>query len=309
MEKGLKAPTSVSLADAIQAFLDHLRATGKRDITIVDARYRIAALVGIVGGDDPLLEDVQKRHVEARLSAHKAVAGKRGTLFRMNAFFEWSIKQGFISKNPARGVVAEGFAEQGKRTLTRVEATRLSRTLAVAIRQAEDNEAALAVLLLLYCGLRSRELLCLQVRDLDLDSEQPVLSVERHGKTRRSIRDVELTPELATLLRARIKGRKLNDWLWPTPHSRSGHRGKTWLLKRTKAFCKAAGIEKVCPQGLRGTHARTAREAGVTAHVIRDQLGHEHMSTTVKAYIGQEVEDRERSRTALKVIKGGEDSS
>jgi len=236
-----------------------------------------------------------------------SVATKKGTLARMVGFFEWAIKAKYIANNPAKGVEVLGRIKKGEPTLTRSEFRRFDRVLWDAIRNGNpwDQEAALAVVVLLYCGLRVGELLRLQVRDIDLESDPAVVSVERSGKTQNALRDMEIPEAVAVLLRPRIAGKEPEAWLWASG-SDSGHKEPTWMRKRTVSFCKQAGVLRMTPQGLRATHARMSREAGVTAHVIANQLGHSNTRVTRESYIGQDVDDRAKNRRALKVIKGGD---
>ena len=96
-----------------------------------------------------------------------------------------------------------------------------------------------------------------------------------------------------------------DPWVWPFEDSESGHREKTWILKAVKAFCKEVGLRVVCPQGLRATHAKLSREAGATAHVFAHQLGHTDTKVTTGNYIGTDADEAQKSRSALKVLRGG----
>jgi len=305
--EGLSTPGAITLEDAILGYQCHLRESGRKESTVREAWYRLGPLLKIVGEGDPLLDEVRRQHVEQRLEGMTSVATRKGTLARMVHFFEWTIKAKYISKNPAKGIEVLGRVNKGKPTLTRMEARRLDSVLwdAVESDSAWDQEAALAILVLLYCGLRVGELLRLQVRDLDLDSKPAVLSVERSGKTVNALRDMEVPEEIVALLKPRISGKEPTAWLWASG-SDSGHREPTWLLKRSVSFCKQAGVQRMTPQGLRATHARLSREAGVTSHVIANQLGHSNTRVTRESYIGQDVDERAKNRQALKVIKGGD---
>ena len=66
------------------------------------------------------------------------------------------------------------------------------------------------------------------------------------------------------------------------------------------------GVEVVCPQqGLRGAHAKLSLAAGTTPRVIADHLGHANTRVTTAAYIREEDDEAQRSRTAVKVLRGG----
>ena len=88
--------------------------------------------------------------------------------------------------------------------------------------------------------------------------------------------------------------------------SADGHRGGTWILEAAKAFCREVGTTVVGPQGLRATHGQLARSAGYTAHVVAQQLGHANTRVTTESYIGTDTEEQERSKAALRILRGGQ---
>lgn len=300
MEAGLLDAEETLLSDAIEQYQDHLRATGREESTAEEAGYRLRPLLR---ESVEHLTDVRPRHIERRLASVESIAGRTGTRARINAFFKWAMKTGLCPTNPCAGIIVEGRAKRGKHTLTRVEARLFNNLLVNRVRA--GDQAALALLVVLRTGYREGELLRLQVRDLDLDVHPPVLSVERQAKTPRGLRDVEIDDELAVLLREHVAGRELQDWVWSSERSKSGHREKTWLLKACRKLCDEAGVQQVCPQGLRGTHGKLARSAGQTARIIADALGHEDTRTTVKSYVGEETDEQAKRRQALKVLQGG----
>ena len=308
MEAGLEVvPEETSLADAIEQYIRFLGDGGRQPSTQQEAGFRLRPLVAVAGGPAVPLDEVTRGHVETRLAAVPSVAGKKGTLGRIRAFFRWAVERRVAFHNVTEGITIVGRVNHGKTTHTRTEARVLDATLQNAATGTDPIRAATATALLveLYAGLREGEVLRLQVRDLDFGSNPPVLSVARRTKTEAGIRDIEIPPELADLLRPYVKGKGMTDWLWPAPHTDEGHRAKGWLKKWVRVYCREAGVTVTCQHGLRATHGRLSREAGVTAHVIAQQLGHTNDKVTVESYIGTAVEDRQNNRRALKVLRGG----
>jgi len=301
MEAGLQAQLEVTVAEAVDLYVGHLQDELRRKAsTAAEARARLNPLIRLTPG---LLVDVRPAHIEQRLAQLNAIASKKGTLARMNHFFEFAVKAQLTKHNPCEGIDVDGTVERGKVKLTRAEARVFNALLWNKVNEGGGNaEIAAAVIVLLYQGLRVSELLRLQVRDFDDAADTPILSVERQAKSRRSFRDVEVAAEVGDLLRKRTQGKELTDFVWPSPRSASGHRGKTWLLKGVKRLCAEAGVTIVCPQGLRATHGKLARLAGKTAHDVRDQLGHENTRVTVQSYISEEVEAEERAKMARRVL-------
>jgi hypothetical protein len=80
-------------------------------------------------------------------------------------------------------------------------------------------------------------------------------------------------------------------------------RATDWAREQVWRLCKLAGIPRVTPQGLRGTHSTLATEAGATSHLVAAQLG--HASTEGGAYIDTQRAGAAKRRTALRVLAGG----
>lgn len=77
------------------------------------------------------------------------------------------------------------------------------------------------------------------------------------------------------------KGKKPDDRLF-------GEVNRHWVLRSVKRCCAAAGVPIVTPHGLRGTHAKVAREAGVSG-VLLAAMGHESETTTTEHYAGPDA--------------------
>lgn len=304
IEADLKRQIDTTLAEAVGLYLDD-ELLGERQLkqsTISEARARLNPLIRLA---PTLITDVRPEDIKERLAQLPSAASQKGTLARMNDFFNFAVEAKLVRTNPCDGFKVKAKAKRGKTTLTRTEARTFDEHLWTEVETVGvDAEVAAAIILLLYLGLRRAELLRLQVRDIDVDSSQAVLAVEREAKTAQGLREMELPPRVAAMLADLVGGKNLTDWLWPSPKSAAGHRGGTWLLKGTKRLCRAAGVSEVCPQGLRGTHSKLARKAGVTAHAIQSQLGHEDVRTSVESYIGEDVEAQERTRRAQAVLSG-----
>jgi len=128
------------------------------------------------------------------------------------------------------------------------------------------------------CGLRLKELLGLQVRDID--SARMVLHI-RHGKGQKQ-RFVPLSPRLLAVLRAYWRKCRPATWLFvgvqPLQPLTDGAVQR--LCDRT---AKRAGLTKhVTPHTLRHTFATHLLEAGVDLLSVQALLGHSHFNTTAK---------------------------
>lgn len=128
------------------------------------------------------------------------------------------------------------------------------------------------------CGLRLRELLGLQVRDID--SARMVLHIRR-GKGQKD-RLVPLSPRLLDGLRAYWQEYRPATWLFV------GVKPGTALTDGTvQRICKRtalrAGLTKrIHPHTLRHSFATHLLEAGVDLLSVQALLGHSHFNTTAK---------------------------
>jgi site-specific recombinase XerD len=128
------------------------------------------------------------------------------------------------------------------------------------------------------CGLRLKELLGLQVADID--SARMVLHI-RHGKGQKQ-RLVPLSPRLLAALRAYWLACRPASWLFPgIKATQPLTDGAVQRLCRRTAL--RAGLTKhVTPHTLRHSFATHLLEAGVDLLSVQALLGHSHFNTTAR---------------------------
>jgi integrase len=236
-------------------------------------------------------------HLTAAYRAYqtgRAVATHRAALNQCKTFFGWCLKQGLLKESPAAGLEGEGRRRRGKVQLRTVEARTWVQH--AALRYLRDGEeGALAALLCLLLGLRSKEARDRRVRDVD----EGVLVIER-TKTDGGARRLEIPEQLRPLLARQVTGKSATDWLFGGTTQR--HRG--WVLDWTQRLCRECGVTEVCAQSLRGLHATIAVTHGVSAHVVAGSLG--HSPAVMRAhYAAPGSEGTGQSRSLLRVIEGG----
>lgn len=163
------------------------------------------------------------------------------------------------------------------------------------------------IIVLWRCGLRIAEALDLKVRDLDL--EHGFIRI-RHGKGDKAGL-VVIDPDAIEILtdwlerRSKIPGISPGGYVFctisqPAP---GGRMGAPQFRTKLKLLARRAGIERdvfdVYPHQFRHTHATDLALEGVPLSVIKEQLRHDHLSTT-EGYIKrvaptrllQELKDR-----------------
>lgn len=128
------------------------------------------------------------------------------------------------------------------------------------------------------CGLRLKELLGLQVRDID--SARMVLHI-RAGKGQKQ-RFVPLASRLLELLRAYWRTDRPAHWLFPGVKPALALTGGC-VQRLCKRTAQRAGLSKrVHPHTLRHSFATHLLEAGVDLLSVQKLLGHSHFNTTAK---------------------------
>ena len=141
----------------------------------------------------------------------------------------------------------------------------------------------------------------------DVDFENKRLSISRTAvvvnkkqtvqdpKTKRSKRVITLDDETLNVLKL-WKRQQIKEYFQAgkayqhdSNYIFTNNRG-AWLLTSTmkvklkRFLCKHNELKKITPHGFRHTHASLLFEAGLTAKIISDRLGHNNVQTTLDMY-------------------------
>ena len=276
----------------------------KNSVNTTGIRYRLWLPV------DRPLSSYSKKDGQAKYDSRcqeVAVDTHRNELSEIKTFFRWLVANRLLSASPVEDIKPKGRRRHGKPQLHRNEARLFSEMAFKVYREGKRGyEAALGNLISLWLGLRSTEIISLQVRDVDPHPDGIWLWVaeEYEGKTPAARRPVEVPGGLSELLVQQTEGKPSDGWLFPAKTT-SGHRGKTWLRRAARVICEEAGVKYVPPHGLRGTQSSITREAGATAHLVATQLGHTNPRVTEQSYHAPGTVERAKTKKALKVLSGG----
>ena len=158
--------------------------------------------------------------------------------------------------------------------------------------------------LLAFTGLRIGEAIGLMWSDVDCENKR--LNISRTAvkigkeqtvqdpKTKRSKRVITLDDETLNVLKL-WKRQQIKEYFQAGKAYQHDsnyiftNKGK-WLLtatmkvKLSSFFCKHNKLKKITPHGFRHTHASLLFEAGITAKIISDRLGHNNVQTTLDMY-------------------------
>jgi integrase len=152
-------------------------------------------------------------------------------------------------------------------------------------------------LLLARTGLRLGEAFALQPGDLDFTRQTVQVErafsggrLESTPKTRDSIRAVDLSPELARVLRQWLQTRTARCLQrgWREPWLFLSDAGTALLKQPTQRvmarLCRRAGLGHFTPHDLRHTFASLLLQRGENPKYVQQQLGHATLSLTTDLY-------------------------
>jgi integrase len=212
-------------------------------------------------------------------------------------FFNWLCEKGLASANPFQAVKPIGRANAGKEQPRETDAKTLDAHLFERARAGE--EGALALLVQIYLGLRTSEVLSLTIGAIEREGHK--VSIVR-GKSKNAKRSLDLYPDVATLLWAHCAGRPIAERVFAANLPKRPK--PAWMYKRLHQYCCSAGIPKYCPHSLRGLHATLALENGATSYQVAAGLGHGSFATTAKHYARPSAIDNARSQRVVAVLRG-----
>lgn len=260
--------------------------------TIDHARKTVARMIprDLLVGD---LTPARARDLYRAFAAPRASATHHQALQQARSAWRWARREQLVSSSPWESVQRIGTRNRGKSQL-RISEARTLREYCLRDR----SLGACATLIALMLGLRSRQILLLQVRDVDDDGRVLwVQPIKRRVQAQPMALEVP-DDELRELLLEHTRGRAATEQLVP--------RHANYLQLVVRRLCDRAGVPRVSPHGLRGTFATTAAEQGVAARAVAAALTHASNGHVAEAhYIQQAATKRAQARQALKVLRGG----
>lgn len=305
IQEGWSEVDAITVSIALKAYREALVRKGTTEASAKETVRRIGIMFS---AGDRLVADLRESECSAlydkmteRLKPNGetvSVAFHRTTLIQARSWLRWCVKKKkWLQSNPLEDVDGIGTAKKGKPQLTGDEARKLRVWL--MWRVGRDDEAALALMMVLTMALRQEDIVQRVVRDVDLDGT--VLRV-RDGKTEMSDRNRVIPEELQPGLRKLVEGRESFDVLFRTPKGKP--HTNSWLRSAMKRFSKAAGVPYACPHSLKGTAGSVAHIVGQTAEAVADYLSHEEVRTQ-QHYVRPGVAQDAATARGMKLINWG----
>lgn len=216
---------------------------------------------------------------------------------KLNSFFEWLSKKGYLFKNPLREMKRppEPRYEDSK-ALKDEEVDKILAAIVVRTSNPLALRRDLAIIsLLLYCGLRRGELISLQVKDIDINKAEVTVRGET-SKSKRT-RTIPMHPTLMMHLRDYLSERTRRNY--KTEHLLvSTNRGDTGLTRNglkhwEKRLIAISGV-KFHLHRFRHSFATNLARKDVGIVKIQKLLGHMSSSMTeryVRSIIPEDLRD------------------
>jgi len=194
----------------------------------------------------------------------------------------------------------------------------------------EGYSLQIALVLMLFCGLRLGECCALTHGDVRCDDDIYYLNVSKslnritnfeakdgepktllriqETKTSKGKRQVPLLPEVAEKVLAHMAWQQeqaeksygtYEDNPWLVANELGHYLDPGTVRKKLKAVAESIGITDFHPHCLRHTYASKAVKAGVPLPYLSDILGHESTSFTAKVYVSLDLEGRANAQSAM----------
>lgn len=305
----LRQAASRSVSDAIEAYVDHQRAAGLKDTSWPTTRHRLRALLGVGpthdGGALAALTEVRAKTLYAAMKERPTHRGTppapdtcRNVLVEAGTFARWCVERGWLKRDPFAGIKEKARRRRGKPQL-RVNEARSITDVCLA-RAAAGDAPAIAVAVVFLLGLRASEVATREVRDLDDDGRLFVVPEAKSpdGKRRLEVPEV-LRPLLLELARNQLPTAPLFRKADGAPATRY------WLAYHVERLRELAGVPRVTPHGLRGTHMTIARAAGQSAVIVAASVGHAGTAVQDAHYVDGEAIAAVTRNQVLRVVRGG----
>lgn len=240
---------------------------------------------------DMELEEIKPMHLQKFVNAFSVNASKSymdKMRVMLHELFSDAVDNDYIVRDPSAKLRIPRVIEKPRQSFTEAEVQKI---VPFAMRYTH-RRIAVAVLVLLFTGLRRGELLGLKWEDVTEDSLSVRRGVFQEGgkavvedfkaKTSKSLRTVPLLPEVAHLVQTLPK---CGDYIFGTKTGTIWHPRN--FSRDYAAFFKALRLEypevrALSPHSCRHTFATLTMDSGADVRIVQLLLGHTDINTTAR---------------------------
>lgn len=248
----------------LEQFCDYLLSEGLEKITIEGYRGTLSRFLKEVGTEKPKKKQA-KDYILKMLKCNYSYSHYRNTMTVIERYMKF-IKKPVEFKRPRKPqeLPAKDILTEGE----------IARMLAACKNVREKAMVAL----LAYCGLRSKEICQLNVKDIDLNTGMVKVKGAKFNKDR----IVPLSEECNRALRQYLIEYSKRENVFTTLIEDKQYNG--WSLRKmVKKIAKNANIEKrVYPHLLRHTFCSHLLEKGANVIAVQQFMGHNNIQTTMR---------------------------
>ena len=216
---------------------------------------------------------------EGRRTYEWSASHYRNCWIYLNQFFEWCINRGLLQKNPITMIERPKRPKRLPRRISKEDAEKLlyiSFNMSWKYKHESFRNYAI-IAMFLNSGIRARELLGLEMADVDLSNREILIRGGKGGKDRILFINAKLGRVLASYTR-NLQSQQLKSryFFCSVRGNRLTYKNLWNMLRRV---CRQAQVKASCHQ-LRHTFASTCIENGCNPYELQQIMGHSSFETT-----------------------------
>lgn len=274
LETILKAPKELPPVETlIQRFTASKKLMGLKDTSLCQYTLEVRMLAkNLTKPLNQLTTADIKDYLSRYRSEHSiSMVTIQNKLRFLSSFFEYMVDDGYITKNPIKGIGRILVEKRIKKAFTAEDLARIRDSC----RTLRDR----ALVEFLYStGCRVSECTALQVKDIDFGADELIVFGKGHKE-----RVCYLNKTAKSYLREYLRSREASTDAPLFCHARVDARLTPRAVELIlKDIGQKAGVENVHPHRFRRTFATDLWKAGVPVETIRILMGHSNIATTLK---------------------------
>lgn len=304
LEKSTLSPVqkNIRLCDAIDKWLEFRKNNTKRS-TYISLKCTFQSQINKYFDEDTLLRNITPHFIEKKIDYIQYNSGLRvntvkNMYYRLNTFFKWAKQSEYIDKNPMKEVEIVWKREEAPNIENKfLEDDEMQ---AILDYTWNENKPYAALIEWLYLtGMRFGEAASLKFDDIKnidgtyfasvtgtlnyLDVSSKSRSKSNSPKTKKSVRDIELSKRAIEILNFEKKMPHKSSFIFETQNGTPYHPVNiNQYLKRVES---KLGLNKhLTTHIFRHTHISKLAELGVPLYVIKERVGHSS-NVTEKIYL------------------------